>query len=401
MTQSGTGSLLELFGAEQLNEIQERLSKITKLGFITVNYRGEPMTEYTGFCSFCSHFRNDPELSKNCIASDAMSSIQAAISKKPLIYQCPCGLMEIAIPIVVDGTYLGGFLCGQALCSNPPDGILQIRPSTERTAFDATLRRAEADRAVLPVFDYQHFEDIAALVNLVITLLCEGKVRQIEQEAGLRLQLRTSAFLEAQTRRFAALLQGTDYLRMLRELPDFTAALEREFGFENENLSELLRAFASGLSQAFEPEAPAEWERLYSLRPEALRDSRETELWLWQVLDYLFRRDKLRTAPVLDTVFQYLNQHITERLTLSVLVDQCRISQSYLSRLFRTGFGISVTDYIHKRKILRAKQMLLRERKTVGEIALAVGYNEYTYFSKVFRKYEGISLQEYRNAGSS
>ena len=85
-----------------------------------------------------------------------------------------------------------------------------------------------------------------------------------------------------------------------------------------------------------------------------------------------------------------------EKLTLSLLVERCSISQSYLSRLFRDCFQLSVTDYIHLRKLHLAKKYILYERKPVGDIGFLLGYNEYTYFSKVFKKYEGMTIQEYK-----
>lgn len=175
---SPTNDLLSLFGKEQLLDIQNRLSKTTGLGFITVDYKGDPLTDYTGFCDFCHHFRDDPELSKNCIASDAMSSIRSAISGEPLIYRCPCGLMEIAIPIVVGGVYLGGFLGGQARCNDTPDDILQMTPATEPAVFQEALAAASKDLEKQPVFPYQHYCDLAELVELVITLLSENKIRR-------------------------------------------------------------------------------------------------------------------------------------------------------------------------------------------------------------------------------
>lgn len=392
------GSLLELFGADQLNEIQERLSKITKLGFVTVNYQGEPMTDYTGFCSFCTHFRSHPELQKNCIASDAMSSIQAAISQKPLIYQCPCGLTEIAIPIVVNGAYLGGFLGGQALCSDVPANILQMKPATEPELFQKTMEEASADREMLPVFDYQHFMDIAELVNLVITLLCENKYRERHHENSLQRQLHRASFLDTQVHHFSVLLRGSDYGKILEAIPYFLAGMSPDSFDDYEDRAVFLRSFAQKLSQFALLDDADTWERLYPLQTKDVADLRRISLWMTRVLDYLYRQNLLRQAPVLESVFQYINQHVTEELTLSVLVEQCRISQSYLSRLFRNLFSLSVTDYIHIRKLLRAKQELLDSKKPISEIALEIGYNEYTYFSKIFKKYEGLSVQEYRKA---
>lgn len=386
--------LLSLFGKDQLNEIQDRLSRITKLGFITVDYRGEPMTDYTGFCDFCHHFRDHPELRKNCQASDAMSSVQASISGKPLIYRCPCGIMEISIPILVNGVYLGGFLGGQALCQDAPEGILQMRPVTDRAQFDETVRQAAEDRESLPVFDYAHFENIAELVNLVITLLCEGKIQQMEQEQTTQTQLQENRFFENSLQLVFDALRGTDYPEMLRKVPDLIRTLHEIHGNDPARRSAFLTRFSGTLSQMIQNTADVH--NLYPVRPEDLQTRATEELWLIKVLDYLFRQDKVLRAPVLDRVFDHINQNLSDYMTLSVLVEESGLSQSYLSRLFRNLFSVTVTDYIHLRKIQYVKQLLLQERMLVGDAALQAGYNEYTYFSKIFKKYEGITVQEYR-----
>ena len=59
-------------------------------------------------------------------------------------------------------------------------------------------------------------------------------------------------------------------------------------------------------------------------------------------------------------------------------------------------FGLSVTDYIHLRKIQEAKSLILFSNKTMTDIAYELSYNESTYFSKVFKKYEGITIQKFK-----
>ena len=71
--------ILHLFGKEKLENIQKSLSKATGLAFVTVDYRGEPITESTSFSSFCRMARNDGQLSLRCKSSDAFGSIQAAV----------------------------------------------------------------------------------------------------------------------------------------------------------------------------------------------------------------------------------------------------------------------------------------------------------------------------------
>lgn len=383
--------LLQLFGQKQLNDIQQRLSRITRLGFVTVNYQGEPMTEYTGFCDFCGHFRQDEELSNNCVASDAMSSIQAAILKKPLIYVCPCGLMEISIPIVVNKTYLGGFLCGQARCSNPPEDILRMKPFTERNAFLKTMEKAEKDLEKLLVFEYRHFEDIAGLVNLVITLLCENKIHQLESEKSLRDKISRTVFLEQNLQEFFNLFQETDYRQIMRTAASFSRKLFEEEPDSDVERMEILISLAKFLNMG-----KGDCLTAFSLEIATVQQQDTVELWITQILDSYYCQNIVKMFPILKPVFSYINGHITEEMTLSLLVKRCGISQSYISRLYRSCFQLSVTDYIHIHKMQLAKQWLLDADKSISEIAFTLGYNEPTYLSKVFKKYEGVTMQEYR-----
>ena len=98
--------IISIFGKENLEEIQKVISDVTGLAFVTVDYKGEPITEPTGFTTFCQKMRKDPDRSQLCKLSDATGTIIAATSRQSSIYFCPCGLLEVAIPIVVNGRAL-------------------------------------------------------------------------------------------------------------------------------------------------------------------------------------------------------------------------------------------------------------------------------------------------------
>lgn len=77
----------------------------------------------TGFTPFCKFTRERGNNGKLCNLSDAFGIVRSAITRKYCIYFCPCGLMEVAIPIIVHGKFLGGFLSGQVRCNDAPDDI--------------------------------------------------------------------------------------------------------------------------------------------------------------------------------------------------------------------------------------------------------------------------------------
>lgn len=182
--------IISLFGKENLEYIQESLSKTTGLAFVTVNYRGEPVTDTTFFTRFCRRFRGDDELRQNCRTSDAVSSIQAAVTRKTHIYICPCGLVELAIPIIVEGNYLGGFLGGQVRCEDLPESVKQVAPAVNTERFKRLREEMQGAYEELPVYSYEKILDIAKLVSLVITQLSENRVNQYFQEDMLKKRIK-------------------------------------------------------------------------------------------------------------------------------------------------------------------------------------------------------------------
>ena len=72
------------------------------------------------------------------------------------------------------------------------------------------------------------------------------------------------------------------------------------------------------------------------------------------------------------------------------------INKFYLSKIFKETYGTTVNNYLISKRITRAKQLLRFTDMTVDEIGVAVGMGDANYFSRMFRKVEGISPREYR-----
>lgn len=89
------------------------------------------------------------------------------------------------------------------------------------------------------------------------------------------------------------------------------------------------------------------------------------------------------------------NYHLT--LTLELLSEQFFINKTYLSEIFKEQYGVNIKDYICSVRITEAKKMLRFTDKTTEEIAEAIGVNGAAYFSRMFKRVEGVSPKEYRS----
>ena len=98
----------------------------------------------------------------------------------------------------------------------------------------------------------------------------------------------------------------------------------------------------------------------------------------------------------LSELREYLEAHFAEKITLDDLSERFFINKFYLTKIFREQFGISVNHYVMQLRITKAKQMLRftdEKAETIGEMC---GFGPLTYFSRAFRKSEGLSPTEYR-----
>ena len=126
-------------------------------------------------------------------------------------------------------------------------------------------------------------------------------------------------------------------------------------------------------------------------------EKKTSELWLFRVVDYLFQQSSMKRYPLLDNIFLYIDQHIKEEITLNKIIENCAVSQGYLSRIFRSQFHVSVTEYLHMKKMHLAKGYFYFTEDSIGEVAFRLGYSESSYFSRVFKKYENMTVKEYKN----
>ena len=74
----------------------------------------------------------------------------------------------------------------------------------------------------------------------------------------------------------------------------------------------------------------------------------------------------------------------------------CHLSPSYFSKLFLREVGENFTDYLNRKKITWAKDALRNTDTNINLIALDLGFQDNSYFVKVFKKYVGITPTQYR-----
>lgn len=185
-------SIQRLLGKDVLEEIQDQIAKATGLAFVSVDYKGEPITELTSFTPFCQRMRYAPGTGQNCKQSDAFGVIQAAVTKRRNVFFCPCGLLEVAVPIIVQGQYLGGVLGGQFRCTDAPPDIPRLAGIVPQP--DAMLQQDKELQQLfeqVPHIHYEQFTHLADLVAMIINQFAEKEITRLQQTHLLTKQIQT------------------------------------------------------------------------------------------------------------------------------------------------------------------------------------------------------------------
>lgn len=99
-------------------------------------------------------------------------------------------------------------------------------------------------------------------------------------------------------------------------------------------------------------------------------------------------------------IIKYINEHISEPISLASISDNINLSKEYTSHIFKKETGKTVTDYINERKLFIGKEMILSTNYSLTYISDRLGYENYSYFSKVFKRQFGISPRTLRKTST-
>lgn len=100
---------------------------------------------------------------------------------------------------------------------------------------------------------------------------------------------------------------------------------------------------------------------------------------------------------IVKNAINYMEQNYASHLTLSDVADQIYVSQWHLSKLLNKYKKKSFSELLNQIRLNHAKELLRDPSLRIGDIAEQVGFMDMAHFSRVFKKYEGISANEYRN----
>ena len=322
------------------------------------------------------------------------------------IYYCPRGLVFIATMVHDPDNQgdlcmiIGPIVMANSLDDPYEDNILSLenvegipRMTTQQTRALSELLRAavgylsQEDRA--PNVDSGRQ---AQLLNTMYDLYSSAEAAEypIDSERQLQQSIRAGD-KEGSQRLLNVLLSGlylacgNDLAKIKQHVHSLLVLMSRAAIDGGADVNDIFR-----LSQSYEPEI------------EKLRNLEELNRWLSMVLhrfiNFVFDFNDIKHHNVIYQATAYIKENLAEKLTLEDAAEHVSLSKSYFCRILKDELGYTFTEYVNHLRVERAKLYLRDSTMSIADIAYAVGFDDQSYFTRIFKKLTNVSPGQYRKS---
>ena len=131
----------------------------------------------------------------------------------------------------------------------------------------------------------------------------------------------------------------------------------------------------------------------------------ELTLWLSMIMerftDYVFNLTNVKNKDVIFKSIDYISKNYMKKITLEDVAAHVYLSPSYFSKIFKEEMDVNFNAYLNYVRIEMSKKLLLDPSISMVEVSNLVGFEDQSYFSKVFKKMTGLNPKKYRESRGS
>ena len=408
-----------------LNRAGEIAEHYTRSTGISCRVIKEPVfsDNQNSFC-FCKIANDHPDkrIGLLCGRNHLHNARQAERFGGSFIYFCSSFLLYWSSPVIKEGVLIGAFISGPALMVSKDEVVDEWRKMYPSLSEDILREYVEE----IPVITPEKSRSLSELL-----LMCAGWVL----ETSDRMLIESREYQDQQS-------HISEYIHDLKNSTIDRAAVSYPIEKEDELLSAISRGnrdqaqrllneilgnvfFSSGrdfeiikfrilelivlLSRASidggaNPDDILTSNYRYLREIEQFTNVDSLAYWLSGVLNrfasQVFNLQEVKHVDRLERTLHYINSHYTEKISLEDAASYAALSPAYFSKIFKEEMNCSFTNYINKIRIDHAKTLLRTTPCTLIEISGLVGFEDQSYFSRVFKSIAGISPGKYReNSG--
>jgi AraC-like DNA-binding protein/ligand-binding sensor protein len=402
---------------EELKKLEETMTAFSEFTGVPVTFfdaKGEPVWERRSenkLCNLFDMYRDQASPCRKGLLSATKISNQLG---EPYVFVCKAGFVNISMPLLIMGKPFGHFVAGPMVMGFMQESLLT-------NIFSLTKVR-EHDIPKLMVFVRSMKDYTPKEVSHLSVMFGSGVISSIRQNADYAKASDRNAEQKRIGERIRLRKQDADP-------SDKDLLMSRAHNLENQMVN-LVEAGESDKAAAVAKELVEELtlaeagdlaavkikilsictvlarlveEDSYIYEIDALGEASDIEELAQLTSSFV---DKLSASftgatyggnsQLIRNALEYIHRNYNKKISLTGVSDILHINPSYLSMLFKQEVGLAFTDYVNNFRVVKSRDLLSRTNLSLGEIASLTGFEDQSYFSKTFKRFNGSTPMAFR-----
>ncbi len=412
-------------------EIESSMLSFCSITGLPVTYydaQGQVRMEYGSQYKICKFLRVYNKEGTTC-RQHLMSAIRTAASLgEPYFFVCASGFVNIAIPLIQDGKNYGCFIAGPIIMEKFSHRtiakLLSMNMTPENTSQETDHNADFLSRVIsilreMYIYTSKQVAHLATLLNNSVVANLVDKTdydkvnaKYLEQVQigddirGLKRSGKETGYPVSQEHNLIAQVRGGKTAEAKEAM---TAYLNGILLYEAGNL-DFVKVHLIELCALISREGPDR----HMENEESIRDSfayieslnkidniQDLKEWSEGLVTHFTTRTGLLSyrgnSQLVLQVLRLIAKDDKYQLTLAATATELHVNPSYLSGHFKRETGMGFSEFVNEQKISKSKELLEKTNLRLLEIADLCGFEDQSYYTKVFSKRVGMSPREYRN----
>lgn len=406
---------------KQLKEMIESFQSCVDMPVQIIDDSGSILQSCGPVTNFCQIFKNYLPSNDTCERLHISASKRAITLGETYIFSCHANLNHIVFPLVNNGIFVGSILVGPFLMETPDSLLIQDIHKNYAIPTDSLIDLYEESGSIKVYPPYKVTQISKLIYYLFSNLITEGKQQLIINQSKLHQQAKIGESIQRYKSFDESSVNHYPYDKEKElcnkvksgNVQEAKGILNELLGyvlFSEGNSMDILKSrsieLCSVLSRAaIEGGAPTD--SILKINNQFLKTLQEVSdldslCYKLQETVEVFTESMFNYIPsknneLIRKSMLYISKNYSSNITLEDVANQVHLNPAYFSTLFKQASGSSFKEYLNLVRVEEGKRLLANTDYSIIDIAIAIGFEGQSYFSKVFKKYTSLTPKQYRS----
>ena len=405
----------------KLKSSLKAFSDITGLPVTTYYQNGDIATEYNPEKKLCSELSVYSLKNGGCRKLLFFAGEFSSHLGEPYIFLCRAGFSNIAVPIIFSGVFRGYAVAGPFIMKKLRSSTLKNMLGMNR--MDEEKKKLMTDFAKsMPAYSSSQITDLSLLLyNCVLSVMVTSRDysnlnRQNEEQRTMSSKIRAakneaffnSSFNEDTENKLVDYILKNDQEsaeKLIRRILDGFSVICVGNLDEIKTMSlwataNIVRSLAKELRTRFGETLDVDIDIMNRItEAESLEDLVKAFMYITDYVSGSLEASLYTgSSTLVSSSLRYIKEHYREKLTLKDMCLELHVNPTYFSYLFSREMGQSFVDFLTDIRLGKASDLLSNTSLSIMDVSVMSGFENQSYFTKVFRTKKGLTPREFRNA---